>query len=247
MEAINGEWYMKGCGQDDPTRLRSPQDAIALVRRIGFLPLFSGSVPGFSVEEHTLPRHWWSGDPATDPWEWRMILAENDDIAYGKFFEKKAGFLSKEAFPMFANFRRNGYDFDALYDDGLVSHRAKKIVDALEPDEQMRGRQLLTNELKSLAGFGKDGEKNFSGVLTDLQMQTYLIMGRFRQRVNRRGEPYGWHIAVMETPETKWGYDYISAGYREKPAESFARICERVKAHFPAAEESDIRRALGKK
>ena len=34
---------------------------------------------------------------------------------------------------------------------------------------------------------GKGGEKNFSGILTELQMQTYLIMSDFRQRARTIG------------------------------------------------------------
>ena len=51
MECINGEWVMTGCAPDDPDRLKSLDELIRLVRRIGFLPLFSNSIPGFSVED----------------------------------------------------------------------------------------------------------------------------------------------------------------------------------------------------
>lgn len=245
METVNGEWYMKGCARNDPARIRTAEELIAVVREEGFLPLFSGGVPGFSVEERTPADDWWTGDPASDPWEWRMLLAARDEIAYGKFFDQKAGFVSKEWFPAFANYRRDGYDFDALFDEGLAPYRAKKLMDALALDEQMRGRALPTYELKELAGFGNGGEKNFPGVLTQLQMQTYLIMGDFRRRRNKRGEPYGWHIAVMMTPETKWGYDHVSAGYVEAPADSRARIVRQVAARYPDADEAALRKALG--
>lgn len=46
-------------------------------------------------------------------------------------------------------------------------------------------------ELKRNAGFGKDGEKNFEGTVTDLQMRIYLLIRDFRQRVNKKGTPYG--------------------------------------------------------
>ena len=244
METINGEWYMLGCARNDPRRLRTPEALAALVHETGFLSLFTVGVPGFSVEERTSPADWWTGDPVRDPWEWRKRMAEDEEIAYGKFFDKKAGFISKRWFPAFANLRRDGYDFDALYDDGLASRRAKKLMDALAPDEAARCGPLLTNELKERAGFGKGGEKNFSGVLTDLQMKTYLIMGDFRQRLNKRGEPYGWHIAEMTTPEAKWGYDHIAAGYGEKPEESLDRMTAQVLAAFPGAEEAAVRRLL---
>ena len=77
------------------------------------------------------------------------------------------------------------------------------------------GSERMSYELKDLAGFGKEGgQKNFSGILTELQMQTYLIMSRFAQKRNKRGQPYGWHIAAVETPETKWGYAYITSCYK---------------------------------
>lgn len=40
---------------------------------------------------------WHTEDPETDPWEWRMrVLEERDDIAYGKLFFKKGGFITRE-------------------------------------------------------------------------------------------------------------------------------------------------------
>ncbi len=247
METVNGEWIMKCCDPDDPERLRTPQELTALVHKLGFLPLFSGEIPGFSVEERTAADAWWTGDERTDPWEWRKLLAEDDGIAYGKFFDKKAGFVSKEWFPVLANFRREGYDFDALYDDGLVSRRAKKLMDALAPGEDMRGLSLLTPVLRDRAGFGPGGEKNFSGVLTELQMRTYLLMGSFRQRTNKKGEGFGWHIAVMETPETKWGYDAVAAGYAEDPERSRERVFRQVRTCFPGASDRAVRKLLDRK
>jgi len=33
-----------------------------------------------------------------DPWMWRAVIARRHDIVYGKFFDKKAGFISKKGF-----------------------------------------------------------------------------------------------------------------------------------------------------
>ena len=245
MEAVGDEWIMKGCAWESPECMHTPEELIALIEEIGFLPLFSNNIPGFSAEEHTWLKGWWSGEAADDPWEWREILAGDERIAYGKFFDRKAGFISRQWFPVFANYRRDGYDFDALNDDGLVPYRHKKIMDALEVDEQMTGIALLSCELKEKAGFGKNGEKNFDGVLTVLQMQTYLLMSGFRQKRNKRGEGYGWRLAVLETPETKWGYDFVSSGYQEKPECSWDKIWKRVLQFFPEADERDIQQILG--
>ena len=59
METVAGEWIMKGCRRSDPECLHSPEELLELVREIGFLPLFSNSIPGFSVEEHAIPRVWY--------------------------------------------------------------------------------------------------------------------------------------------------------------------------------------------
>ena len=231
MEVVNNEWIMKACTWDSPACLHSPEELIGLIEEVGFLPLFSNSIPGFSAEEHTWEKGWWTGDVRCDPWEWRQILARDERVAYGKFFDKKAGFISKQWFPVFANYRRDGYDH-------------KKLMDALETDESMRGLEILSCELKDKAGFGKNGEKNFEGVLTALQMQTYLLMGDFRQKRNKRGEGYGWHLATLKTPETKWGYEFVGSRYTEKPGDSWLVIAARTRQYFPEAKEEDIRKML---
>lgn len=38
-----------------------------VVDEIGFLPLFAGKVPGFSVEEHVEPISWWTGIVGSRP------------------------------------------------------------------------------------------------------------------------------------------------------------------------------------
>ena len=105
MDVIDGNWIMRGISWDDPKCIHSADELAAVVNKIGFLPLFSNEIEGFSVEEMTSSEHWWSGDTSVDPWEWRAILARRNDIAYGKFFNKKAGFISKKWFPYFAKKR----------------------------------------------------------------------------------------------------------------------------------------------
>ena len=55
--------------------------AIDYINEIGFLPLFKNEIPGFSVEERTVPHYWWSGDQERDPWEWREIIARSGKVA----------------------------------------------------------------------------------------------------------------------------------------------------------------------
>ena len=240
MDTIDGEWIMKGCRRTDRDCLRSPEDLVDRVREIGFLPLFSNCIPGFSVEEHTPAADWWQDDPATDPWAWRQVAASNESIAYGKFFDRKAGFVSKEWFPRFANYRRDGYDYEGMYEDGKMSSRCKRILDVLELDEGAAGLGLLSCDIRKRAAL----EKGFEGALTELQMKSFLIMSDFRQKRNRRGEGYGWFVAELETPETKWGYDAVNS-LREKPEESWRRICAQLRRYFPGAGDRDLMKVAG--
>ena len=152
LESADGKFIMRGCSENDPGCIRTADGLLRLLLRVGFLPLFSNAIPGFSVEEHTLAGSWWTGDAASDPWEWRRVLAPCDAVAYGKFFGKKAGFISKEWFPVFANYRRNGYDFDALWDEGLASGHSKKVMDAFALSERMDGKVLTGAEIAELSG-----------------------------------------------------------------------------------------------
>lgn len=240
MAVENGEWSMGGLDWNDPYRIRSWQELINWVNEVGFLPLFKNEIPGFSAEEHTSSAFWWTGDPEQDPWQWRELIARSGQVAYGKFFGKRAGFISKDWFPHFANWRRDGYDFDSRWDEELATFRQKKIMDCFSDREE-----CFSFHLKELAGFGKDGEKNFEGTVTDLQMDGYLLIRDFRQRLNKKGLPYGWPISVYATPEALWGYDHISSAHDTPPEESKARIYQQIRKVFPSATEDSLHRAMG--
>lgn len=257
----SGTWIMYGVLENDPECIHTVDEAIEYINKIGFLPLFKNDIPGFSLEERTVPKYWWSGDVAKDPWEWREIIARRGDevgIVYGKFFDKKAGFISKKWVPYFANYRRDGYDFDALWDDGKASLRQKKIMD-LFMDENADA-VIYSNEIKQKAGFGKGsgkkiagsgnlektgGEKNFEGTMTELQMKMYLIMSDFRQRKNKKGEEYGWPVALYTTPEHLLGYDYVTGSYSEDPEDSWEKIVSHMNDIYPIATKAQIKKVLG--
>ena len=245
-------WIMKGMDWDDPYRIRTWQELVNWVNEVGFLPLFAGGIPGFSAEEHVSRDTWWTGDREQDPWEWREIIARSRQVAYGKFFDNRAGFLSLDWLPVFANLRRDGYDFDARWEDGKASRREHLIMELLtdrDGDGEMvfPEKVMLSTELKQRSGFGKEGEKNFPGVVTGLQMQTYLVITDFRRRRNKRGGEYGMPVSVLQPPEAVWGYERVTEGYRETPAQSWERIVKRLLEQFPNAEEGEIRKLMGRR
>ena len=242
---------MEGISSRSAGCVKSSDRLIEVIEEVGFMPLFSNNIKGFSVENMTDPSRWWTGNSEKDPWEWRIVLTRTGKIAYGKFFGGRTGFISKKWFPYFANYRRSGYDFDALYDDGKAGYREKLLMDLFVPagvdmwEVNVRSleslgcaSELYTYEMKEKGGFGKGGEKNFEGVLTRLQMQTYLVAKDFRPRLNKKGEEYGWPVAVMTPPEYIWGYKHVTGRYKESPEESFAKIASQIGKYFDADEKA---------
>lgn len=248
----DGVWIMRGLPRNDPGRVRSYKQLTDYVEEVGFLPLFANGIKGFSAEEHCSADYWWTGIREEDPWEWREIIAAEKRVAYGKFFDKKAGFISLSWLPYFVNYRRDGYDFDSRWEDGLADRREKKIMDLLterdkDGDTVYSDIRILSTELKKTAGFGKGNDKNFPGIMTGLQMQTYLVITGFRCRENKRGAQFGMPVSIPQPPEAVWGYEAVTAAYNETPNESRARIVSRVKELFPSADDALITKLIGKK
>ena len=164
-----------------------------------------------------------------------MELARRGVVAYGKLFSKKAGLVSRDWYPDLANYRRNGYDFDSRYEEGLASHREKRIMDVL-----LREGPTLSKDLKKLAGFGGDGLKGFDSVITSLQMQTYVTVHSFEYARDKHGKSYGWGIAKYAVTEDVLGADVTQGAYHRDPEESKARIIDHLGQLFPEAFDSDL-------
>lgn len=210
-----------------------------LIREVGFLPFFTNAVPGYSIEECT-PRKLWFNDDVDGPWEWKGPIALRKNCAYGKFFQGKAGFISMEHFPAFLNYRRDGYDFDARWDDELASAKDKQIMDVFAERASM-----MTHELKAACNYGKHGQKGFETVITRLQMQTYVTVQNFEHKTDKNGNPYGWGVARYTTPEALFGTEMIENAYREEPADSAKRIAAHLAKLLPDASDIQIRKILG--
>lgn len=215
--------------------IKTKKELCCLVNEIGFITLFENNIPGLSVMDITRGLDWFEGDTENDPWEWRQQISAEGDIAYGKFFNNKAGFISKELFPAFANFRRDGYDFDSLYDEGLASRKLSLIMKLFDEE-----KTLPSYEIKRLAGFGKDGEKGFEGALSMLQMKTYLVVRGFAHRRNKAGEEYGWATGYYSKAEDLFGYDYVRCEYEKDPKVSKEHILKHYLNSIKGLTESEV-------
>ena len=220
--------------------IKSKSDLIEAIEEYGFLPFFENSIEGFSIEEHIAPDLWWHSDTGEwSAWEWKGPIIRETGCAYGKFFEKKACYISREWFKDFANYRRDGYDFDARFDDGLVPYRDKRLYDLVSENAP-----IISKNLKELGNYKKGGEKGFDTIMNRLQAECYVTISDFVYMKNKRGEPYGWGVAEYSTPEVFMGSDYVGKMYAKKPEESYEIILNHFVELFPNEDLQHIKRFI---
>ncbi|WP_026508328.1 AlkZ-related protein [Butyrivibrio sp. MC2013] len=220
--------------------IRSMDDLTELIDGAGFVPFFINEIDGFSIEEHIDPGCWFGeGDSSWGAWEWKGPVIRQMNCAYGKFLKGKAMYISAEYFPDFANFRRDGYDFDARYDDGLASYYDKELFELLDANAP-----ILSKPLKKLGDYGKGGKKGFDTMITRLQKQCYVLISDFQYARDKYGNQYGWGIAEYSTPEKFMGKKFKDNVYKKTPRESYERVIEQFKRILPYADEKMIKKIL---
>jgi hypothetical protein len=182
------------------------------------------------------PIRWHTGDPETDPWEWRMrVLDERSDIAYAKFFFKKSGYITKDWYPYFLAVRRGGRTLEEEYEDGVISQYAKRIYELVVENEV-----LPLHAIKQLGGFAKEDAAKFDRALTELQMKFFLTMCGRQQKISRKGEEYGWSSTVFCTVEKYFGDAVVKQAENISEQEAIERITKQIYLLNPAADAKKI-------
>lgn len=173
------------------------------------------------MEEHVAPSAWFSDEPGV--WEWKGPVIQKARCAYGKFFERKVAFISAEWFPDFANYRRDGYDFDARFDDGLASYMDKQLFDLVDAHAP-----VLSKTLKREGNYEKDVTTGFDTSMNRLQAQDYVVISNFVYMKDRYGKEYGRGVAEYSTPEKFFGGAFTDTVYQHQLEESFYRLLEHL-------------------
>ena len=182
------------------------------------------------------PVRWHCGNPDIDPWEWRIrVLDERDDIAYGKLFFKKSGYITKQWYPCFLAARRGNVTFDEAYEGGTISHFAKRIYDTVAANGT-----LPLHGIKQLAGFSKEDKSGFDRALTELQMRMFLAICGRQQKMSQKGEEYGWSSTVFCITEQFFGDEVFNEASKISKEDAFEKIKAQILTLSPTAQEKMI-------
>ncbi len=209
----------------------------ALVDEVGFLPLLSMGISGWSAEEQVaeecgytkLPEGGWEWPL----WDWKGSVIQESGCAYGKFFQGKAGFVSKAWWQDFCNWRRFRHPRQA--DDSIEA----MILATLQEQGS-----LITRELRAACGFtGTKMRSKFDAYLTRLEMGGYIVTEDFVYPHDKHGKQYGMGWSLLTTPETLFGHESCKASL--SPEESYARLTTHFHQILPDVSDETIKRILG--
>ena len=218
-------------------RVGSAAELMTLIDEIGFLPLLDSGIYGFSAEDIVDEdcRYVVFSDGGWDwpLWKWKGQIVTDMPCLYGKFFNKKAGFISKAWWADFCNYRRS--KFPLPESDSIEG----TILDTL----RMTG-SLITRELRAACGFnGKGMRSKFDGYITKLQMATYIVTEDFVYPQDKHGKEYGWGWSLLNTPEALYGKEACTCSH--SPEDSFQRLVAQFKKILPEATEMQMLRLIG--
>jgi hypothetical protein len=176
------------------SHLHTYQDFLDRVYELGFLPL-SHFLPGLpSVSGETPDSQWHTGDPETDPWQWKDRAAEEKRAAYGCILGGHKGFVSARLYPLFYAACCPRQAMPDRWAAGTVSQTTWLLWQLF----QKRGA-LNTADVRRLMGVNaKGGGSRVDGSLKELQKEYAITVAGNRRKIGKDGQPYGWPANVFE-------------------------------------------------
>lgn len=210
----------------------SHESMSAAIRKVGIIPFVRSSIPGWSVEELTAKGAWFWDDDAEGvlgPWDWKIEVIAEGDIAYGKFIRNKAAFATVEYYRHLMNWRRSqpkyrmavGEDYAGqTHMDQLYRHLSPTLLSAIKELGSVEGsdiRKILSERTtveqrsrikgcmeKYLLPTVKRTAADYLNQY--LEMGTWTVVGDFRRVYRGPNLEYkGWQKSSIMTPDELFG------------------------------------------
>ncbi|MBQ1737646.1 MAG: hypothetical protein II040_05360 [Muribaculaceae bacterium] len=206
------------------------------IQQVGFLPLLDSGIAGYSADEAVDPdcRYVLLDDGGWDwpLWDWKGPIVTESDCVYGKFFNKKAGFVSRSWWPDLYNWRRHSHPAPS---PGSIE---ETILMTLREHGSM-----ITRDLRRACGFTEPKMRSrFDGYVTRLQMACRIVTEDFVYPQDKHGKRYGWGWALLSTPEQLLGKEACHCD--RTPEESLARMLDHLRRLLPRASEQQITKLI---
>ncbi len=204
--------------------VKSKDDMAAMVEKYGFLPFFSSSIPGFSLEEISASEVWFP-PKGEGVWEWKDDVISMTGGAYGRFFNSRPAFVSREFFTLLAAYRRDGYDYEGFEGDGHASRSERIVYEKLSETESE-----VSTYLRLKTGLSR---QTFDKAAARLQMQTFAVISGFDYRLSKDGRNYGWGLARYALADILFGPDFEEKLDMLVPADAYETLIDRILTRIP--------------
>ena len=223
----------------DKLIIDSPDNMEKAAEYYGILPFFLNKVRGLSVQELCAPGMLFGGNLEEGCWEWKGPVIRRKTSAYGKFFNRKAGFVSMELLPDFLNYRRALLEvkpasteellLEIIMENGDITSTELKSYIFGRPQSRRKADEIPDNNFREMHPSPK--RKSLEGPLQRLQMGGHIIISDFEYKTTKRGERYGWGVARYSTPEYHFG-ELLRLPENKTPEESLEDIVSYVKKRY---------------
>ena len=229
--------------------INSKESLAEAVKKFGILPFFPNYVKGLSIEEMCAPGMLFGGNHDEGCWEWKGPVIRKRESAYGKFFQRKAGFISLEVLPDFLNYRRSLVPVKSGSTDEMLLEiiRENDSISSTELKQLIFGKHrrddpnsLPENEI-SLPIVTK--RKSLETPLQRLQMGGWIIISDFEYKITKSGERYGWGVARYSTPEVTFP-EIMEKEITKSPAESLEIMVKELKKKISSAKTKSLLKLL---
>ena len=216
--------------------IHSCEQMIELIQQLGFLPLLVSGISCYSAEEMAdeecryvvFPESGWDWPL----WKWKGIIINESDCVYGKFFNGKAGFISRSWWRHFCNWRRSLYP---MPEDGSIEGIIFQTL--------CEQNSIINRDLRATCGFsGPKMRSKFDGYVTRLQMATRVVTEDFVYPRDKHNREYGWGWSLLTTPERLYGKD--SCFVDCSPEESYQLMVKHLRTILPHATDKQISKLL---
>ncbi len=215
-------------------------DLIETVDRLGFLPMVP-VVPGFPCMRTLTPRELWhTGDPETDPWQWKDRAAEEKKLAFGCLLGGGKGFISKRLYPVFyaACHPRRSLE-DQWYSGNLkpVYWKLWRLFDQKE--------RLTTDEIRRGLGVSHSrGASRADEAVAELERTFFITNAGNRRKINQAGLPYGWPANLYEKVTTWAPADWLEGWASLRPEQAAEMILDEGEAICPGLDREELAKKL---
>lgn len=230
------DYFLRNQEKGQRYEIHSCPELIECIQQVGFLPLLESGIEGFCAEgmmaEECRFTEFPDGSWEWPLWQWKGPVVTEGNCVYGKFFSGKAGFISREWWPDFYNWRRSQ---SPRPEEGTIE---EAILMTLRENGSM-----ITRELRAACGFtGPKMRGKFDAYIKRLQMACYIVTENFVYPTDKHGHEYGFGWSLLTTPELLLGKD--ASLCHHTPEESYLRMTEHLMRLLPDATEKQIKKIL---